>query len=427
MNICIVGAGYVGLTTAAVLAELGHTVDCVDRDEAKIRRLNEGEIPIYEPGLSELIAQNRKKNQLYFKTEVDQSMQSNDLIMIAVGTPFGQNGAADLVYVRSVLLTIANSLNRYKTIVMKSTVPPGTGEWAHQFLLGRGISPELFDVVSNPEFLREGTAIYDTFHPDRIVIGATNAQAAEKVRSLYYGIDAEVLISGRTEAELIKYGSNAFLATKLSFVNELARVCEAFGADITKVAAGVGMDSRIGGKFLRAGIGYGGSCLPKDVAALIAAAASKEQDLVLLRAVANVNQTQLDVYLRKLSSMIGLLNETAHIAVWGATFKENTDDIRCSQAVALMEILSKKGCRVTAYDPLVAPSVTGVEWKSSALEAVRGADALIVATGWEEFIQYDWAEVKEVMSGAVVLDARNALDPVAVTNAGLQYAGVGRP
>lgn len=427
MRLCIVGAGYVGLTTAAVLAELGHIVDCVDRDEEKIRRLNEGDIPIYEPGLSELIEQNRRRDRLYFKTEVDQSMQMNDVIMIAVGTPSGKDGAADLVYVRSVLSTIANTLNGYKIIIMKSTVPPGTGEWARQYLLSEGISPELFEVVSNPEFLREGTAIYDTLHPDRIVIGATNAQAAEKVRSLFYGIDAEVLITGRTEAELIKYGSNAFLATKLSFVNELARVCDTFGADITKVAAGVGMDSRIGSKFLQAGIGYGGSCLPKDVAALIAAAASKEQDLKLLRAVADVNQTQIDVYLRKLSSNIGLLNDQAHIAVWGATFKENTDDIRCSQAVAIMKTLSKRGCRVTAYDPLVAPYLPGVEWKSSALEAVRGADALVVATGWEEFVHYDWAQVKEVMRGVVVLDGRNVLDREAIRKAGLQYAGVGRP
>lgn len=341
MRLCIVGAGYVGLTTAAVLAELGHIVECVDRDEEKIRRLNEGDIPIYEPGLSELIEQNRHKDRLFFKTEVDQSMRMNDVIMIAVGTPSGQDGSADLVYVSSVLSLIANTLNGYKIIIMKSTVPPGTGEWARQFLLGKGISPDLFEVVSNPEFLREGTAIYDTLHPDRIVIGSPDEHAAEQVRSLYYGIEAEVLITGRTEAELIKYGSNAFLATKLSFVNELARVCDAFGADITKVAAGVGMDARIGGKYLQAGIGYGGSCLPKDVAALIAAAASKNQDLKLLRAVADVNQTQIEVYLGKLSGIIGLLNAKSHIAVWGATFKENTDDIRCSQAVALMRALSR--------------------------------------------------------------------------------------
>lgn len=427
MNICIVGAGYVGLTTAAVFAELGHIVDCVDRDKDKIRRLNGGDIPIYEPGLSELVEQNRKLGRLFFKTDVEQAMQMNDVIMIAVGTPSGQDGSADLVYVRSVLSTIADTVNRHKIIIMKSTVPPGTGEWARHFLLGRGVSPELFDIVSNPEFLREGTAIYDTLHPDRIVIGTSNPDAADQVRSLYYGIDAPVLITGRTEAELIKYGSNAFLATKLSFINELARVCDAFGADITKVAAGVGMDNRIGSRFLQAGIGYGGSCLPKDVAALIAASAAKDQDLTLLKAVANVNHTQIDVYLRKLSSMIGLLNQTAHIAVWGATFKENTDDIRSSQAIALMEALTKQGCLITAYDPLVAPPLPGVEWKDSALEAVRDADALIVATGWEEFVHCDWGEVKRLMKGDVVLDGRNVLDQANIRNAGLQYAGVGRP
>ncbi|MCR2806447.1 UDP-glucose dehydrogenase family protein [Paenibacillus soyae] len=427
MNICIVGAGYVGLTTAAVLAELGHTVECVDRDEGRIDRLNVGIIPIYEPGLDALTQRNRRDGRLFFSADVSASMKKNDIVMIAVGTPSGEDGAADLVYVRSVLLTLANAMDRYKIVIMKSTVPPGTGAWAKRFLLERGVPSEWFDIVSNPEFLREGTAIYDTFHPDRIVIGSPSRAAAETVRSLYGGIEAEVLLTGIAEAELIKYGSNAFLATKLSFINELARVCDAFGADITKVAPGIGMDSRIGGKFLQAGIGYGGSCLPKDVSALIAASASRDQELTLLRAVERVNRTQLDVYASKLASVIGDIDSSKHVAVWGATFKENTDDIRHSQAIALMERLAAMSCKITAYDPLVSPAIEGVEWKDDAIGAAMGADALIVATGWGEFVEADWHAVKQALKGNVVLDGRNVLDQTKLAGAGLRHVGVGRP
>ncbi|MEK3883546.1 UDP-glucose/GDP-mannose dehydrogenase family protein [Paenibacillus sp. PL2-23] len=426
MNICIVGAGYVGLTTAAVLAELGHRVECVDRDEGRIERLNRGIIPIYEPGLEELTVRNRQSGRLLFSADVPASMENNEMIMIAVGTPSGEDGTADLVYVRSVLLTLAGAIKDYKIIIMKSTVPPGTGEWAERFLLGRDVPPHKFDIVSNPEFLREGTAIYDTLHPDRIVIGSSSRAAAEAVRSLYSGIGAETLITGRAEAELIKYGSNAFLATKLSFVNELARVCEAFGADITTVSAGVGMDSRIGSKFMQAGIGYGGSCLPKDVSALIAASAAREEDLTLLKAVERVNQTQVDVYVRKLAAVAGPLTESKHVAVWGATFKENTDDIRHSQAIALMKRLAAIGCRITAYDPLVKPAIEGVEWMPSAIDAAAGADALVVATGWSELVGPDWNKVKRALAGDVVLDGRNVLDPAKLASAGLRHVGVGR-
>ncbi|RJE89745.1 UDP-glucose/GDP-mannose dehydrogenase family protein [Paenibacillus sp. 1011MAR3C5] len=426
MNIGIIGAGYVGLTTAAVLAELGHVVYCVDRDKEKVERLNTGIIPIYEPGLDELVDRHRAGNRLFFRHDVAETVRRNEVIMIAVGTPSAEDGSADLVYVRSVLNDIAGALNDSKVIIMKSTVPPGTGEWAESYLIEKGVPRAHFEVVSNPEFLREGTAIYDTFHPDRIVIGTHSAAAAGIVQSLYAGIEAKTILTGRTEAELIKYGSNAFLATKLSFINELARVCDTFGADIMDVARGIGKDSRIGEKFLQAGIGYGGSCLPKDVQALMAAAASHNEPLKLLQAVAEVNDTQLDAYVRKLEKVLGGLDETKHIAVWGATFKENTDDLRYSRAVALMEGLAKKACVLTAYDPLAAPPITGVEWKKSALDAVEGADAVIIATGWEEFIRADWEQVGKRMRGAVVLDGRNVLNRIAVKEAGLRYVGVGR-
>ncbi|MDQ6421779.1 UDP-glucose/GDP-mannose dehydrogenase family protein [Paenibacillus sp. LHD-117] len=427
MNICIVGAGYVGLTTAAVLSELGHTVHCADRDEGKIAMLGKGQIPIYEPGLLELISRNADQGRLSFSSDVTACMEEHDLIMIAVGTPSAADGTADLVYVRSVLLAISTVLNKHKIIVMKSTVPPGTGKWAEQFLMDRGIPAALFDIVSNPEFLREGTAIHDTLHPDRLVIGTKSTAAAERVRALYEGIQSETVITGQTEAELIKYGSNAFLATKLSFVNELSRVCDAFDADVTMVAHGIGMDSRIGSKFLQAGIGYGGSCLPKDVNALIGAAASKEIRLNLLREVAAVNDTQPDYYIGKLENTIGAIDENTRIAVWGATFKENTDDIRYSQAIELMKRLAAKGCTVTAFDPLVSPSIPGVNWAKSLADATEGADALIVATGWKEFLEADWKSILARMRGSVVMDGRNVLDQSLIAEAGLTYLGVGRP
>ncbi|MFD0586594.1 UDP-glucose dehydrogenase family protein [Paenibacillus sp. GCM10027627] len=427
MNICIVGAGYVGLTTAAVLAELGATVSCVDRDEGKIESLNGGIVPIYEPGLDEMIQRNRKRGTLYFRADVSEAMEESEAIMIAVGTPSAPDGTADLIFVKSVLQTIATVLHTHKTIIMKSTVPPGTGDWAETFLLQQGCPPDLFDVVSNPEFLREGTALYDTLHPDRMVIGTKSAAAAERVKSLYEGIETDIVVTGRAEAELIKYGSNAFLATKISFVNELARVCDAYGADITKVAFGIGLDSRIGGKFLQAGIGYGGSCLPKDVNALIAAAAAKDRPFTLLGTVAAVNESQLDAYVLKLEEHIGALDSGKRIAVWGATFKENTDDIRYSQALALMEKLAAAGCQVSAYDPLVSPPVAGVEWAATMVEALEQADALVVATGWKQFVEANWNEVKGALGGAVVMDGRNVLDKAAVERAGLHYIGVGRP
>lgn len=427
MNICIIGAGYVGLTTSAVLSDLGHKVQCVDRDEARIDSLTKGQIPIYEPGLSELVIRNAEEGRLTFRSDVTASIAEHDLIMIAVGTPSAEDGTADLVYVRSVLLAISTALHTHKTIIMKSTVPPGTGMWAKRFLLERGIGEELFDIVSNPEFLREGTAIYDTLNPDRIVIGSDNTAAAERVRAIYDGIEAETVWTGQTEAELIKYGSNAFLATKLSFVNELSRVCDAFDADIMKVAQGIGMDSRIGGRFLQAGIGYGGSCLPKDVNALIGAAASRDISLRLLREVASVNASQPDYYIGKLEKLLGTLDSSTRIAVLGATFKENTDDLRYSQAVELMKRLAARGCSVVAYDPLVSPVVPGVEWAKSALEAADKADAVIVATGWKEFIEADWSSLRYKMRGSIVMDGRNVLDRKQIREAGLLYVGVGRP
>lgn len=427
MNICVVGAGYVGLTTSAVLAKLGHTVWCCDRDDFKITSLLNGHIPIFEPGLEELVQQGVKNNQLHFSSNVPHHVDDCPVIMVAVGTPSAPDGTADLVYVKSVLLSIANGMQGPKTVIIKSTVPPGTGDWAQGFFLRRGVPKDWIEVVSNPEFLREGTAIHDSFHPDRILVGASSEQAGALVASLYDGIIAPVLHTGRTEAEMIKYGSNSFLAVKLSFINELARLCDALDADITEVAKGIGMDVRIGDRFLQAGIGYGGSCLPKDVSALIATATGKGMGLKLLEAAASVNETQVQAYVSKMEREMGALNQDVTVAIWGATFKENTDDLRYSKALVFMEALAAKGCEVSAYDPLSSPDIEGVKWASSQLDALAGADVLVVATGWKQFAQADWHAVKAAMKGNLVVDGRNVLVRAAVEEAGLHYIGLGRP
>lgn len=427
MNICIVGAGYVGLTTAAVLAHIGHTVYCTDRDAAKIDKLKQGIIPIFEPGLTEMIALGQAEGRLFFGANVKRHMMSCPVIMIAVGTPSAKNGSADMKYIRSVVKDLSLVIRSPKTIIMKSTVPPGTADWMDNLLQERGVSPDLFELASNPEFLREGSAIEDTIHPDRIVIGAKKIETALQVKELYKAIETKFLLTGRMEAELIKYASNAFLATKISFINEISRVCDAFNADITEVARGIGMDNRIGPKFLQAGLGYGGSCFPKDVNALSYSASTKEVELELLEAVKKINRSQLEIYMNKLNHKLGKSRDHARIAVWGATFKENTDDIRYSQAISFMKKLTKQGYQVYAYDPLVAPPIESVFWCANQYEAVERADALVIATGWPELIEADWDRVKLLMKRNIILDGRNCLDKKTMEAYGFELAGVGRP
>ncbi|MBB3113688.1 UDPglucose 6-dehydrogenase [Paenibacillus phyllosphaerae] len=425
MKICVVGAGYVGLTTAAVLAELGHEVYCTDKIEAKIARLQEGVIPIYEPGLEEWVARGMAQGRLHFATNVRQHMEGSELIMIAVGTPPRKDGSADMTYLEGVVEDLAAAIGSPKVIVVKSTVPPGTSAWIESRLGEYGVPKAWFEVVSNPEFLREGTALMDTIHPDRIVIGAASEEAAQKVKAMYASIDTDYVFTDRVGAEMIKYASNAYLAMKISFINEMSRVCDVFGADVTKVAQGIGLDQRIGPRFLQAGLGYGGSCLPKDTIALMHAAGTRGVKLTLLRAARQINRTQLNIYLNKLKQALGESHQPT-IAVWGATFKENTDDIRFSQAIAFMKKLVRQGWKVKAYDPLVQPSIRGVSWSSSPYEAAAGADAVVLATGWEELVHPDWAKVKEQMQGDIILDGRNLLDPSVMAAHGFRYVGVGR-
>ncbi|MDN3955229.1 UDP-glucose dehydrogenase family protein [Sporolactobacillus laevolacticus] len=425
MDICVVGAGYVGLTTSAVLAELGHRVTCVDQDREKIELLNQGGIPIYEKGLKSLVETNRKSRKLFFSDQVIDSLSQHQVIMIAVGTPSNEDGSTNLTYVKNVVELIAKSIGGHKTIITKSTVPPGTNEWMIRSLVDQGVDRQLFDVASNPEFLKEGTAVDDSLHPHRIVIGAENKRAAKRVKSLFRGIHAPVIRTSLTGAELIKYASNAFLAAKISFVNEIARICDVYGADIKDVQKGIAADPRINPFFLNAGLGYGGSCFPKDLSALIHSAKLKAIDPILLEAVIRVNETQIDVYLNKLMQRIpGLKNK--QITVWGLTFKPDTDDLRASQSIKLIQRLLQTGCSVHTYDPVTDLKNDQVIHHSKLYESVEHSDALIIATEWHQFLEADWERVKKNMNGDLLLDCRNILDPDRAKKYGFYYVGVGR-
>ncbi|AST00254.1 UDP-glucose 6-dehydrogenase [Geobacillus thermocatenulatus] len=427
MNICIIGAGYVGLTTAAVLAELGHDVHCIDHDERKIRLLNNGEIPFYEPGLEELIAKHH--HDLTFSGRWD-DIKRAAVVVICVGTPPRSDGSTDLRYIEAVLNRLATMIESYKTIVTKSTVPPGTNEWMRAELIRKGVKPQLFRIVSNPEFLREGSAVYDMFHPDKIVVGLEpdDDQSLAVMQAVYAGINAPYLTTSLTGAELIKYAANAFLATKISFINEMARICDAFTVDVNDIARGIGLDPRIGSHFLRAGLGYGGSCFPKDVKALEHAARSRQVEPHLLKAVQTVNATQLDFCFQKLNEQLAPLTDKK-ITVLGIAFKPNTDDTRVSPAEALIRRLSENGCTIAAYDPKATLSepLARVTQVQSVYEAIQGADGLVIATDWDEFRTLDWEQVKAAMNGTLVFDGRNCLDRHAVEQSGLRYMGVGRP
>jgi UDPglucose 6-dehydrogenase len=427
VNICVIGSGYVGLTTAAVLAELGHEVNCIDKNKQKIDMLNNGKVPIYEPGLKELIDKNY--NRLTFTDSLDDYIKRASVVFICVGTPSLQDGSTDLSYIEAVIDELANRIHSYKTIVTKSTVPPGTNEWIYNKLLEKGVSPELFNIVSNPEFLREGSAIHDMFHADKIVVGLRSGdhQSLTVLQKIYTGINAPYVITSLNGAEMIKYASNAFLATKISFINEISRICEAFQVDVNDVAKGIGLDPRIGPHFLQAGLGYGGSCFPKDVKSLERTALSKNIQPYLLQAVQTVNETQIDIYIEKLKTLFSDFTNLK-IAVLGIAFKANTDDTRYSPAERFIRHLSQLDCEIHAYDPqakLQNPP-RNVMQKESITAAIRDADCVVIATDWNEFKQLDWLEVKQLMKGTIIFDARNCLERSKIEKHGLHYVGVGR-
>ncbi len=423
MRVCVLGAGYVGLVTGACLAASGHGVRVLDVDLARVETLQGGQSPIYEPGLDDLVRSGIASGNLVFDA-MPRGLEKAEIIVVAVGTPSTAMGAADLSYVRSAMEEVAHRAARGTTVVMKSTVPPGTGaSLSANYLEGTGIG-----YVSNPEFLREGNAISDWFNTDRVVIGATDPDLAEAVRALYAGIDTVFLECDVNSAEMIKYASNAFLATKISFINEVARLCDRVGANVQDVARGLGLDSRIGASFLNAGIGYGGSCFPKDTRALDYLSASNGYDFHLLKAVIEVNARQRLLPVMVLTERLGKL-VGAEIAVLGLTFKPGTDDTRESPGLDVARMLAVEGASVRGHDPIgVVASEHGFVQAESIAEALRGADACVVAVEWPDYADIAWSDVASLMrAGAVVFDGRNCLDRSAIETAGLEYIGVGVP
>ncbi|HVP22232.1 MAG TPA: UDP-glucose/GDP-mannose dehydrogenase family protein [Anaerolineaceae bacterium] len=429
-KICVVGTGYVGLVTGTCFADLGNRVTCLDIDENRISKLNEGKMPIYEPGLEQLVKQNVRAGRLVFTCDFELALKDAEFAFIAVGTPSGVDGEADLQYVRNAAEMIADVVDRPIVVVNKSTVPVGTGDWVADIIKKRRAGRELeFSVVSNPEFLREGSAINDFMSSDRVVLGSTNRDAANKVAQLYLTLRCPILITDLRTAEMIKYASNAFLATKISFINEIANMCEELGADVNEVALGMGYDKRIGPAFLTAGLGWGGSCFPKDVKALEHMAVLHGTHPQLLQAVMDINRNQRRRVVYQLRKALGSLDEKI-IGVLGISFKPNTDDIREAPALEVIHLLQNEGAIIRAYDPQAMEnatnSLTRITLCKDPYEVAQGADALLLATEWNEFKQLDFERIHSLMHQPILMDGRNAWDPDHVRSLGFTYFGVGR-
>ena len=433
MHIAMIGSGYVGLVSGACFADFGHQVVCVDKDASKIAVLQKGEIPIYEPGLSDLVVANIRQRRLSFTTELKDAVSAADAVFIAVGTPSRRgDGHADLTYVYAAAREVAEALNDFTVVVTKSTVPVGTGDEVERVM--RRARPDAdFAVVSNPEFLREGAAIQDFKHPDRIVIGTTDERAREVMNAVYrplYLNRAPIMVTERRTAELIKYAANAFLATKITFINEIADLAEKVGANVQEVARGIGLDNRIGGKFLHAGPGYGGSCFPKDTVALIKTAQDHEAPLRLVETVAAVNDQRKRGMARKVLTAVGGSLRDKTVAVLGLTFKPNTDDMREAPSIPLIMALQDMGAHVRAYDPegmqQARAVLFDVDYAANAYDCAQDADALVIVTEWEQFRALDFSVLKTVMAHPVVVDLRNIYPPEDVTRHGFAYTGVGR-
>lgn len=432
MNITIIGSGYVGLTTGACFAEVGHHVTCVDNDEQKVKTLLDGNVPIYEPGLEELIHRNVAAHRLKFTTSTEEGVNHGEVIFIAVPTPPQPDGSVDLSFIEKVAREIAVVLKDYRVVVDKSTVPVKTGEKVAETIRRYNQAGADFDVVSNPEFLREGCAVKDLMEPDRIVIGAQGDRAVALMRKVYEPFVAPVLVTDINSAELIKHAANSFLALKISYINAVAEICEASGADVEMVADGIGMDKRIGRHFLNAGIGYGGSCFPKDLAAFIAISDQLGIPFNLLKEVQNINARQRERFLKAIREKLWVLKDK-RIAVWGLTFKPDTDDVRSSVAVDLVRDLLAEEAEVVAYDPKGMDRVKdldlapGLKLAPSALDAVKDAEALVIATEWPDFTAVDLEKVAQAMVTPLVFDGRNLLDPATMREMGFDYRSIGRP
>ncbi|MCD8486221.1 MAG: UDP-glucose/GDP-mannose dehydrogenase family protein [Desertifilum sp.] len=463
MKVCVIGTGYVGLVTGVCLAHCGHHVICVDNNEEKVKLMKSGQSPIYEPGLSELMQSSTQAGNLEFTSDLGYGVDHGEILFIAVGTPALPSGDSDTRYVEAVARGIGAHLSKgYKVIVNKSTVPIGSGDWVRMIVLdgiaerqkalvgAGGVSGEEalssieaeFDVVSNPEFLREGSAIYDTFNPDRIVLGSNGEKAIAMMQELYAPIvdrrfaeesslpPVPVVVTDLSSAEMIKYAANAFLATKISFINEVANICDRVGADVTQVAKGIGLDSRIGNKFLQAGIGWGGSCFPKDVSALIHTAEDYNYEAQLLKSAVSVNERQRLIAVEKLQQELKILKGKV-VGLLGLTFKPDTDDMRDAPALNLIEQLNRLGAKVKAYDPIISQSgmrhgLSGVIVETDPEMLADGCDALVLVTDWQPFLKLDYVKMAKSMSHPVIIDGRNFLNRQTVEKAGFRYVGIGR-
>jgi UDPglucose 6-dehydrogenase len=433
MKLCIIGSGYVGLVSGACFAEVGHHVICVDNDARKVEMLKAGRIPIYEPGLEELVHGNVAARRLHFTTSTEDGVDGSDVVFIAVPTPPQPDGSVDLSYIERVAREIANVLKKgqYRVIVDKSTVPVKTGEKVAETIRRYNREGAEFDVVSNPEFLREGCAVADLMKPDRIVIGGNSERAVAMMQKIYEPFMAPVLVTDINSAELIKHAANSFLALKISYINAVAQICEASGADVEKVADGIGTDRRIGRNFLNAGIGYGGSCFPKDLAAFIAISDQLGVPFTLLKEVQRINAAQRERFIGKIRNALWVLKDK-RIAVWGLTFKPDTDDVRCSVAIDVVQDLLREGAVVTVYDPKGADKarefrlIEGATIAESPIEAASGAEALVIATEWKEFAAVDLEELRKRMHTPLVFDGRNLFDPATLRGFGFTYHSIGR-
>jgi UDPglucose 6-dehydrogenase len=429
MKISVIGSGHVGLVTGVCFAEKGHDVLCVDHDPEKLAKLRRAEAPFYEPGLPEMIKKHTASGKLTFSDRTEDAVEYGQTIFICVGTPSTERGKADMTFVEAVARTIAENLKDYRLIVEKSTVPIKTGERIKR-TIGRYIKGDVqFDVASNPEFLREGSAIDDTLNPDRVVIGVDSAKAESLLREVYGGFDCPMVVTSVGSAELIKHASNSFLALKITFANWLSRLCEASGADVEEVVHGMGLDKRIGSQFFRAGIGYGGSCFPKDVDALAYISEELGVDAPMIRMISETNKTQLERFYQLIESELWVLNDKT-LAIWGLAFKPNTDDLRDAPALRLINLLLKAGAKLRVHDPVAMPNarkkLPDLHYANDAIDACNGADALIVCTEWPEYQNADLAKVKATLNVPMIFDGRNCIDRKRAEDLGMTLFGVGK-
>ncbi|MBK9976038.1 MAG: UDP-glucose/GDP-mannose dehydrogenase family protein [Planctomycetes bacterium] len=429
MKVSVIGSGHVGLVTGVCFAEKGHEILCVDHDTEKLAKLKKGESPFYEPGMNELLQKHLASKRLQFSNRTEDAVEYGQAIFICVGTPSTARGKADMTFVEKVAQTIAENLKEYRLVIEKSTVPIKTGERIKRTIARYAKGDAQFDVASNPEFLREGSAIEDTLKPDRVVVGVDSAKAESLLREVYAGFNCPIVVTSVGSAELIKHASNSFLALKITFANWLARLCEASGADVEQVVHGMGLDHRIGKHFLNAGIGYGGSCFPKDVDALAHIAEELRVDASMIRGISDMNKGQLQAFYDKIEKELWVLTDKT-IAIWGLAFKPNTDDLREAPALRLIEMLKKAGAKIRAHDPVAMPNTRKLHpdlyFAKDAIDAAHGADALVVCTEWPQYRETDLAKVKAVLRVPIIFDGRNCLDRKRAAELNMRLFGIGK-